>query len=76
MVTRFLTNNWNKNFYPYKMQIDLSDHPFIKYDISDVTVIFPPRGTTMGIVSQYCEHHNMYYISQLKINSPQNRALT
>ena len=34
------------------IKIDLSDHPFIKYDIFEVNVIFPPRGTPFGIFSQ------------------------
>ena len=37
----------------------LSDHPFIKYDIFEVNVNFPPRVTPIGIVKKYCEHHNM-----------------
>ena len=55
---------------------DLSDQPFIKYDIFEVTVTFPPRGTHIGIVSQYCEHHDMSYISRSTNNSPWNHNLT
>ena len=44
--------------------IDPSDHLFIKYDIFEGNVNFPPRGTPSSIVTQYCEHHNMSYISQ------------
>ena len=46
------------------LKIDLSDHTFIKYDIFEGTVSFPTRGTTIGIVTQYCKHHNMSYIYQ------------
>ena len=46
------------------LKIDLLDHPFIKDDIFEVNVNFPPRGTPVGITTQYCEHHNMSYISQ------------
>ena len=42
---------------------DLSYHSFVKYDIFYVTFTFPPIGTPIGIVAQYCEHHNMSYIS-------------
>ena len=49
-------------FYP-------SYHTFIKDDIFEVNVNFPPRGTNIGIVTQYCGHHNMSYISQSENNS-------
>ena len=58
------------------LKIDLSDHPLIKDDIFEVTVTFPPRGTPIGIIYQYCEHHNMYYVSNSKNNSPWNGDLT
>ena len=57
------------------LKIDLSDHPFIKYDIFEVTTTFPPRGTPIVIVAQYCEHHNMSYISHTTNNIPCNHAL-
>ena len=41
----------------------LSNNPFIKCAIFEVTVNFPPRVTPIGIVAQYCEHHNISYIS-------------
>ena len=41
---------------------DLSDHPFLKDDIFDGNVNFTPRGTPIGITTQYCEYHNMSYI--------------
>ena len=44
-------------------KIDLSDHPFIKYDGFEVNINFTPRVTPIVIVTQYCEHHNMSYIS-------------
>ena len=53
---------------------ELSDHPFIKYYIFEGNVNFPPRGTPICIVTQYCEHHNMSYISQSENNSPWNHA--
>ena len=56
--------------------MDLSYHPFIKYNIFYVTVTFPPRGNYIGIVAQYCDHNNMYYIYYPKKNSPWNRAFT
>ena len=45
------------------LKIDLSDHPFITDDTFEGTVNFPPRGTPIGINTQYCEYHNMSYIS-------------
>ena len=56
------------------LKIDLSDHPFIKYDIFEVNVNLPPRGTPIGIVTQYCEHQNIVYISQSTNNRPWNNA--
>ena len=52
------------------LNIDLSYHPFIKYDIFEVSVNLPPRGNPIGIVVKYCEHHNMSYIYQSTNNSP------
>ena len=49
------------------LKIELSDNIFVKDDIFEVHVNFPPRGTPIGIVAQYFEHHNMSYISQSKI---------
>ena len=57
-------------------KIDLSDHPFMKYDIFEANVNFLLVGTDIGIVAQYCEHHNMSYISQSKNNIPWNNAFT
>ena len=56
------------------LRIDLSDHPYIKYDIFEGNVNFLPRGTPVGINTQYCEHHIMPYISQSENNSPRNHA--
>ena len=64
------------NSTPTKLKIDLSYHPFIKNDIFEVNVNFSPRETLIGIVTQYCEHHNMSYIYQSTNNSPCNHALT
>ena len=52
------------------LKTDLSDYPFIKDDVFEVNVNFPPRGTPIVIVTQYCEHHNMSYISQSENNTP------
>ena len=48
------------------LKINLSDHPFIKYDVFEVNVNFPPRDTPIGIVAQYYDNHNMSYINQYK----------
>ena len=56
------------------LKLYLSDNPFIKYDIFEFSVKFPPRGTPIGIVTQYCENKNMSYISHSENNSPYNRA--
>ena len=58
------------------LKTDLSDHPSIKYDIFEGNVNFPPRGTTIGVVTQCFEHHNMSYISQSENNSLWNHAFT
>ena len=50
------------------LKIDISDQPFIKYDIFEATVNLPPRGTHIGIIAQYCEHHSMSYIYHSKNN--------
>ena len=52
------------------LKIDVSDHPFIKYDIFEVHINYLPRCTPIGIVSHYCEYHNMSYISELTNNTP------
>ena len=59
MVKQFWTYYWEKNSTLPKLKLYLSYHPFIKYDIFEVTVNFPSRG-------QYCENHNMPYIYQSK----------
>ena len=46
------------------LKIDLSDHPFIQDDIFEGNYNFPPREIPIGIVTQYCENHNMSYISK------------
>ena len=53
-------------------KIDSSDHPFIKDDIFEVDVNFSPRGTPIGIETNYCKHQNMSYISQSTNISPWN----
>ena len=52
------------------LKIDLSYRPFIRDDIFEVHVNFPPRVNPTGIVAQYCEHHNMTYISKSTNNIP------
>ena len=56
------------------LKSELSDHTYIKYYIFIVNFNFPPRCTPICIVTQYCEHHNMSYISQTENNSPWNHA--
>ena len=46
------------------MGIDLYEHPFIKEDIFEETFTFPPRGTPIGIIKYYCDHHNITYITK------------
>ena len=53
---------------------DLSYNLFIKDDIFEGNVDFTPRGTPIGIITQYCAHHNMSYISQSENNRPCNHA--
>ena len=45
------------------INVDISNHPFIKDDLFKATVNFPPGVTPIDIFSQYCERHNIYYIS-------------
>ena len=52
----------------------LSEHPFTKDDIFEVSVNLSSRGTPIGIVSKNCEHHNMSYISHSTNNIPWNKA--
>ena len=58
---------------PPMLQIDLSDHPFIKDDIFEAIAIFSLRGTPIGIIFQHCDHHNMSYFYQSTNNIPCNR---
>ena len=53
-----------KYFHLSNIKIYILDHPFIKEDICEATVTLPPRDTYIGVVDQYCENHNMSYISQ------------
>ena len=57
-----------------KLKNDLSDNPFIKYDIFEVNVNFLTGGTPVGIVAQYFEYQNMSYISQSENNILFNHA--
>ena len=56
------------------LKSDISDHLFIKGDIFEGIFNFPPRYTPLGIATQYCEHHNISYISRPENNSPYNHA--
>ena len=56
------------------LKIDLSDNPLIKDDIFEVNVNFSTKGAPIGIITQYCEHHNMSYISQSSNNVPWNNS--
>ena len=55
-----------------KLKLYLSDHPFIKDYIFEVNFNFPPRGTPIGTIKQYCKHNNISYIYQSENNSPWN----
>ena len=44
------------------LKIDTSDYLFIRDNIFLVYVNFAPTGNHIGIVAQYCEHHNMSYM--------------
>ena len=57
------------------LKIDISDHPFIKDDIFEVKFNLPSIGNPVGIVAQYCKHHNMSYISQSTNKIPCNHTL-
>ena len=39
-------------------------------------MLIAPRGTPLEILEQYCEHHNMSYISQSTNNSSCNHAFS
>ena len=56
------------------LKFDLSYHPSIKDNIFEVNIDFPPRGTTIGITTQHCEHNNMSCIYQSENNSLWNHA--
>ena len=49
---------------------DLLYHSFIKYDIFEETVNFPPRDTPIIMIDHYCNNHNMSYVSRLIDNRP------
>ena len=55
---------------------DLSDNPFIKDNIFEGDVNFPPRVTPIDIIIQYCEHCTMSYIPQSENNIPCNHIFT
>ena len=41
------------------LKIDLTDHPYIKDDVFEVTINFPQRINIIEMVAQYCEHQNI-----------------
>ena len=48
----FWTHDWHKYFHPSNIKIYLSDHTFIKDDIFEVRVNFPPEGTPICILEK------------------------
>ena len=69
-------NKFDKSWYPDSnlsegkensslttTKIDSSDHPFIKDDIYEAKVIFPPRGTPIGIINYYFDNCNTTYVT-------------
>ena len=46
------------------LKTDLSDDLFITDYLFEVSISFSPRENLIGIVTQYCEHHNIEYISK------------
>ena len=74
MVTWIWIDEQHKYFRPSKTKIDILDHPWIKYDIFEATVIFPPILTPVGIISKYCEHHNISYFNHSTNYSSCNNA--
>ena len=61
MITWICIDELHKPSCPSNTKIDLSDHTFIKDNIFEATVTFPPRGTPIGILDQYCKYHTMSY---------------
>ena len=49
-------------------------HPFIKYEIFEETVAFPPRVTPIGIITYYFDQHIMTYIYESNYNIPWKRV--
>ena len=56
------------------IKIDIFDHPFIKYDIFEATLNFPPKGNPVDIVTQYYDNQNVSYIYQSNNNRPWNKT--
>ena len=71
-----MINYRHKIFCPFNTKIYLLDHPLIKYDIFEVNVTFPPRSNPIGIVAQYCEHHNIPCASHSTNIIPCNHTLS
>ena len=65
---------WHRHIISSKNKIDLSDHPFIKYDIFEATIKRSPIVTPIFIINYYYEHHNMTFITQPNKNIPRNGA--
>ena len=52
MVAGIWPYDWYKYLHPYNIKNDLSDHPFIKDYIFEVTVSFPQIDNPIGVVAQ------------------------
>ena len=63
---------WGKDDHLPRLKADLLEHLFIKDDIFEATAKFPLMGKTIGMIVNYCEHHNIYYGYQSRNNSPWN----
>ena len=74
MVPWFQPVKSSRHIISRNNKIDIYENSFIKYDIFEAIVTFPPRGTLIGIIVYYCEHYNMNYITQSNNNSPWDRV--
>ena len=43
-------DDWHKYFHHSNAKNDISEQPFIRYDIFEAKVNFPPSGTPIGII--------------------------
>ena len=67
--------NGTKKIILPTLKIDLYYQPLIIEDVFEAAINFPPQSTPVGIVSQYCEHHNMSHISQFIKKLPWDRVM-